>query len=48
MTPETHTAFSLILFAALATLQRWLNRRHRSSLRFRHGVAATLVGRDGR
>jgi hypothetical protein len=40
MTPEANTLYSVLLFATLATLNHWLNRRHRIQHQVRQQVAA--------
>ncbi len=42
MTPEANTIYSVLLFATLATLNHWLNRRHRIQSQVRQQVEAGL------
>ena len=42
MTPEANTLYSVLLFATLATLNHWLNRRHRIQHQVRRQVVAGL------
>jgi hypothetical protein len=46
MTPEAHTLYSTLLFAALIALQHWTNRRHRASRHYREGLAVALTAQD--
>jgi len=44
MTAASHTAYSLALFFALATLNLWSERRHRLARAFRAGAVKAIAG----